>query len=59
MYTDGKLSLETAQALALQLGIVPPSIQAAVVESLVKVVHERNDHLDTGKPGCCQSVVEV
>ena len=48
MYSDGKLSLQTAQALALQIGAVEPSNLATITNSLLAAVHNKKDHLDTG-----------
>ena len=48
MYSDGKLSLQTAQALALEIEAVLLSNQASVLANLLNAVHQRKDHLDTG-----------
>jgi alpha-L-rhamnosidase len=42
---------QTAQAMPLALGIVPPRYEAAVLDRLVAAVHERSDHVSAGDIG--------
>lgn len=53
---DGRLlvNTQTAHALAINFGFVPPACQEIVGNQLCRLLHEKDDHLQTGLVGTSQ-----